>query len=92
MAITCSLLECEQPLLGSVVMLAPTEGNEVEWSRAYNDYVNQREDGSYLHYVLLHPVCFRRVFDEFMRQKLMTHLELLVGPIGLLAEEMGIPG
>ena len=91
MAITCSFLQCEQPLLGTVVMLAPTPGEEIDWGKGYNTYVNQLENGTYLQYVLLHQTCFQLIFDEFMRQELMTSLEMLIGPIALLAEEMQIP-
>lgn len=91
MAITCSYLECERELLGTVVMLAPMHGEKVEWGKGYNTYVNRLDNGEYLQYVLLHQTCFQKIFDEFMRQELMTTVEMLIGPISLMAEEMGIP-
>jgi len=88
---TCSLRDCEKPLLGMVVLLKDNEPEgEIDWSKNYNTYITATEEGLN-ELVLLHPNCWTRLFDELMAQEGMTALTFIIGGVQDVRVGLEIP-
>lgn len=89
----CSIKECRKELLGVSVLLrdAETRGEAFgEGNANYDTYMVENE-GGLEHIVILHPNCFRKVFDEIFAQEATTIFTMFIGPVGVMREELGIP-
>jgi len=88
---TCSIRECSKPIVGAAVLLKDLwEVGMFEKPEQFDSYVLMEEEGTFIHTVILHPTCFVDVFHELMRQEGQTGVTLVVGPAGVIREELGI--
>lgn len=89
---TCSIKECGKEIVGTGVVLKDFwEAGLFEKPDLFDTYVLMEDEGTFTHTVILHPVCFVDVFHEFMRQEGQTGIVVVVGPIGVIRQELGIP-
>lgn len=87
MNLVCSLTDCLELVTGSGVVLADDEPDSgIDW---YNTDFRPYE-GTEKPFVVLHPVCFQRVFEELIRQENVTVLSLIVGFAGDIKEALEI--
>jgi hypothetical protein len=74
--VTCSLGDCGEQVVGIGIILADVRG-ETDWEKGgYTTY------GDKVKFVILHPMCFLRLFDEIIRQQLSTALNFYVSTSG----------
>jgi hypothetical protein len=90
MELVCSMKECREPILGVGVVLADTMGAGIDWASGnFLVYGDTMDGTTYTKpWIVLHPNCFHLLFDEFMRQELMTAITMFVGPTGDLMQAL----
>ena len=79
--LTCSLGECRNEILGTGVLLSNLDGAEIDWDTSELETYIGDKNGLTTEWVILHPVCFTRLFDEMMRQNQTSVLMIAMGTV-----------
>lgn len=92
MELKCSLPDCLKDVVGKAVLLSDQFTGEVDLTSGgflVHIGVNPDTDEEY-EYLIMHPVCFLKLFNEFMLLEQGTILLMAMGPIGDLKAGLGI--
>jgi hypothetical protein len=88
---TCSIKHCGKEIVGTTVVLKDFwEAGLFEKPEQFDSYVLMEDGGTFTHTVILHPTCFVDLFHELMRQEGQTGIVVVVGPVGVIQQELGI--
>lgn len=88
----CSIKECGKEIVGVGVLLADEFEAGIKWREGgFLPYTGIKDDGKETEYIIIHPVCFIDLFNEFTRQQSQTALMIMVAHTGDLREALAIP-